>query len=232
MFKRRSYKKELLDQENIPREALFQNLKELEIINSFLGGHSISIRGLQELLSSYAPPLSLVDIGCGGGDSLKAIARWLENKKISVRLRGIDLKPDCIEYAKSNCRLHDQIRFYTCDFREIFSSAEPVHIIHAALFCHHFTEEELIGFIQLCSDHKAVFMINDLERNPFAYYSIAFLTRLFSKSYLVKNDAPLSVLRGFKKQEWDSILKKAGMKKYIIRKCWAFRHLVIIYPNE
>jgi hypothetical protein len=55
------------------------------------------------------------------------------------------------------------------------------------------------------------------------------LTRLFSKSYLVKNDAPLSVLRGFTKKEWLKYLKKAGATHYAVKWKWAFRHQIIVY---
>ena len=72
------------------------------------------------------------------------------------------------------------------------------------------------------------FFINDLHRHPFAYYSIRILTSLFSKSYLVKNDAPLSVLRGFKKKELSALLDKAGISNYTIQWKWAFRWLVIV----
>ena len=70
------------------------------------------------------------------------------------------------------------------------------------------------------------FFINDLHRNTLAYYSIRILTRWFSKSYLVKNDAPLSVLRGFKKNEWEAIMQQAGIQHYSIEWKWAFRWLI------
>jgi hypothetical protein len=55
------------------------------------------------------------------------------------------------------------------------------------------------------------------------------LTSIFSKSYLVKNDAPLSVLRGFKKKEWFAILQQAGATNYSVKWKWAFRHLITVY---
>lgn len=171
-----------------------------------------------------------MDIGCGGGDSLKTISMWAKQNKRQIHLHGVDLKQDCISYAANNC-CSDNIHFQCRDFRDAFTE-KPVDIVHAALFCHHFTETEIIEFIQLCKEHQAIFVINDLERNSIAYYFIKWLTRIFSKSPLVKNDAPLSVLRGFKKTEWISILQKAGIKNYHIQNRWAFRHLIIIYPNE
>ena len=230
MFSQRSHKKELLDEPNIPKDLLYRNLVELEFINKYLGGHSISIKGIKTLVVDYSKTYTIADIGCGGGDSLKAIAAWSKKENYKVNLLGVDLKEACINYAKINCSEYT-MNFLCEDFRTTFSSATPIDIVHASLFCHHFTENEIIEFIQLCSKHKAIFVINDLERNPIAYYAIKLLTKLFSKSPLVKNDAPLSVLRGFKKVEWQAILKKSGIKKYSIKNRWAFRHLVIIYPN-
>jgi hypothetical protein len=71
------------------------------------------------------------------------------------------------------------------------------------------------------------FFINDLHRHPLAYYSIKWLTRLFSKSYLVKNDAPISVERGFIKKEWENLCAMAGIKPLSIQWQWAFRHLIV-----
>jgi hypothetical protein len=70
------------------------------------------------------------------------------------------------------------------------------------------------------------FFINDLHRHWMAYYSIKLLTRLFSKSYLVKNDAPLSVHRGFKKKEWNAIFTEAGIRNFSCKWRWAFRWLI------
>jgi hypothetical protein len=72
-------------------------------------------------------------------------------------------------------------------------------------------------------------IVNDLERNPIAYYAIKWLTALFSKSYLVKNDAPLSVARGFKKREWLAMIQEAGATRYSVKNKWAFRHEIIVY---
>lgn len=232
MFNQRSYQKELLDETNIPKDLLYQNLKELEFINKYLGGHAISVNGLKKITNDKSKIYTIMDIGCGGGDSLKAIANWSKKEGYNINLNGVDLKEDCIAYAKNNCSNYDSINFSCKDFRNAFFEQVPVNIVHASLFCHHFTETEIINFIKLCSKNKAIFVINDLERNLIAYYSIKLLTKLFSKSPLVKNDAPLSVLRGFKKTEWISILQKSGIENYTVKNRWAFRHLVIVYPNE
>jgi hypothetical protein len=46
---------------------------------------------------------------------------------------------------------------------------------------------------------------------------------------MVKNDAPLSVLRAFSRDDLNTILTNAGIKNYQIRWRWAFRWQVIVY---
>lgn len=223
MFKNRSHKKELLDEENIPLKDLERNLYELHIINQWLGGYRVSLNSIKKILK---PGFVLADIGCGGGDTLKKISNQFPDKNLSFY--GIDLKPGCINYCIQN-KNNPALTFITDDYKNIFKHVPSVNILHAALFCHHLTEEEIIGLIRFARANKSILVINDLERNPIAYYAIKLLTALFSKSYLVKNDAPLSVLRGFTSKEWRAMIEKSGSTKFSVTNKWAFRHEIIIY---
>jgi hypothetical protein len=71
-------------------------------------------------------------------------------------------------------------------------------------------------------------IINDLHRSRIAYYSIKALTLMFSRSYLVKYDAPLSVARSLTRKEWKQILKTANISRYSIRWRWAWRWEIVI----
>jgi 2-polyprenyl-3-methyl-5-hydroxy-6-metoxy-1,4-benzoquinol methylase len=227
MFETRSDKKELLDAEFIPEADLFQNLKELNTINTLLGGYSISKSALLKILKKGGS-YSIVDIGSGGGDTLKYIYKWAKQKGYALTLHGIDLKETCINYSVKN-QPNDAINFICDDYRNVYSRLKNVDIIHACLFCHHLSNEQIIELIRFAINNKATLVVNDLERNPVAYYAIKILTKLFSNSYLVKNDAPLSVLRGFKKTEWLEVLKASGAKNYSVKNKWAFRHEIIVY---
>lgn len=229
MFRHRSLEKELLDRDDIPAADLFQNLRELDFINHWLGGYNISFNALKRVLQK-GKQYTLVDIGCGGGDTLKRIANWNRKTGFALDLYGVDLKPDCIAYAGENLK-SSGVALICDDYRNTYRYLQKVDIIHACLFCHHLTDDDLKELVQFALSNRAILVINDLERNPVAHYSIRLLTRLFSKSYLVKNDAPLSVLRGFKKKEWLDILKQSGATRFSVRNKWAFRHEVIVYGN-
>jgi ubiquinone/menaquinone biosynthesis C-methylase UbiE len=89
----RSYKKELLDEKGIPFGILEKNLREIDLVNSLLGGHRVTLLGLKMLMDEPLRTYHIADIGCGNGGTLKRIARWARKKKINVKLTGIDINP-------------------------------------------------------------------------------------------------------------------------------------------
>lgn len=227
-FTQRSYEPELLDSPNIHRELLFRNLRELDFINRTLGGHSISLSGIKQLLTDKSKTYHIIDIGCGGGDAMKEIARWAERHEYKVVLTGVDMNADCIDFTKKACDAFSNITGVVMDYRDFLKENKNIDIIHCSLFCHHLKDDELIELFGYMNKHARVgFVINDLERHWFAYYSIKILTRMFNGSALVKNDAPVSVLRGFKKQELESLLKKAQVQNADVAWEWAFRYLIV-----
>jgi 2-polyprenyl-3-methyl-5-hydroxy-6-metoxy-1,4-benzoquinol methylase len=231
VFEKRSEQKELLDQQQIPVNDLYRNLHELDVINRLLGGHAVTLAGLEALNLDKNKTYTILDIGSGGGDTLKAIASWAEKKGLQLNLTGVDLKRDCINYAEDFCKNYPNIRFIQSDYRDVVNEGTLYDIIITSLFCHHLTGAELVSLFSWAATHAQIaFVMNDLHRNPLAYYSISWLTLFFSRSYLVKNDARLSVLRGFKRNELLLILRQAGIPEdsFNLQWKWAFRWLLII----
>jgi 2-polyprenyl-3-methyl-5-hydroxy-6-metoxy-1,4-benzoquinol methylase len=233
-FQHRSYQKELLDGGNIPFVHIRQNMRELDSINHYLGGHRITLSGLKTLLKSVSASeaIDIVEIGSGGGDNLRVIKEWARHQGRSVVLTGIDFNEECTAYAQSQPK-NMGIRFIHSDYREVLFPAKP-HVIFSSLFCHHFSDDELVFMLQWMQQNTQLgFFINDLHRHPLAYYSIKGITQLLSQSYLVKNDAPLSVQRGFIKEDWERLFAKAGIAPYNCRWKWAFRWLVTyLHPHD
>lgn len=227
---KRIYTKELLDSNDIPFADIKRNMQELTIINNLLGGHAITIDGLQQLIRNEKE-IIICEIGCGGGDNLAAISKALTRKHIAHKCVGIDIKKECIDFARQNPSNNFIAEWIVSDYCSVSFKQKP-DIIFSSLFCHHFTEFELQQQVQWMQVNSNIgFFINDLHRHEIAYYAIKLLTRLFSRSYLVKNDAPLSVARGFKKNEWQKILSGSGITNYSINWKWAFRYL-ILYRHE
>jgi 2-polyprenyl-3-methyl-5-hydroxy-6-metoxy-1,4-benzoquinol methylase len=228
----RSSEIEIMDDLQISGEVVGQTLKELNTINKLLGGNFVTLRGIQELISrqdNEVKEIRIADMGCGGGDILKQIALWAKRKGIAVKLTGIDANSSIIKYARSNTSEFDNIDYLQLNVFELESVKNEYDIIISTLFLHHFTESECIRLLNSwLKIAKIGVVINDLHRHPFAYYSIKYLTELFSKSSMVKNDGPLSVKRAFSKNDLHRILSNAGISEFTVTWNWAFRWKLVI----
>lgn len=232
-FAQRSTEKELMDDLDCSGPVLEQTLRELKTINRWLGGNHVTTEGLEELTRSFPQAsYSIVDLGCGGGDMIRIMHSWAEKRKIKAEFTGIDANRNIIELAKVRQKHLSHVQWEVCNvFDEEFTSKQT-DIATCTLFTHHFTDHELVDLlVAIRKKTKLGCVINDLHRHPFAFHSIRVLTRLFSKSPMVQNDASLSVLRSFSRKDWENILFKAGIENFRIRWFWAFRWQICIKFN-
>jgi len=230
-FTKRSDQIEIMDDLLCSGEVVNQTLRELEFINHWLGGNHVTIRALNKLLKNHdrSHEITIADLGCGSGDMLRLIDRWATKNNFNVKLIGIDANPHIIAFAKNRSLDFPKIEFKALDiFSEEFQNLR-FDIVIGTLFYHHFSNDLLTNFFDRLKHHVTLgLVINDIHRHPLAFYSIKFLTGLFSKSSMVKFDAPLSVLRAFTKKEIVKILEGAGLKDFSIQWAWAFRWQVVV----
>jgi 2-polyprenyl-3-methyl-5-hydroxy-6-metoxy-1,4-benzoquinol methylase len=227
-FSARSQDIEIMDDLNCEGEVVNQTLRELEIINRLLGGNDVTIDGLSKLVKSKKQKIKIADLGCGSGEMLRLIYRWARKNSIDVELTGYDANPFIVQYATNHTPNSYNIKFRATDiFSEEFSN-EKFDVIVGTLFFHHFTNEQLSFFFrQIQSQVSLGFIINDIHRHWLAYYSIKALTKVLSRSEMVRNDGPLSVLRAFSKKDLQLIMEKAMVENYSLRWMWAFRWQII-----
>jgi 2-polyprenyl-3-methyl-5-hydroxy-6-metoxy-1,4-benzoquinol methylase len=232
-FRHRSDKTELLDAFDIPRVILFQNLHELDILNRRLGAHAITIQGIKKLVTDKNKTYHIADLGCGSGDTMKYIADWAKANDYKVKLTGIDMNADAIDFLHHHCIGYSEIRGVVSDYRDFLKTPGTFDIVHCSLFCHHLKDNELFElFGWLKHNVQSGFVINDLQRNRMAYYCVQFLTHILNGSRLAKNDGPISVLRGFKLNELKALLQKAQIKNYTIARRFGFRYLVVAKTQD
>jgi hypothetical protein len=70
------------------------------------------------------------------------------------------------------------------------------------------------------------FFINDLHRHWLAYGFIHGFPRVFGFNRMICNDAPLSVARGFRADEWPELAHRASLdtSRLRVKWHWAFRY--------
>ncbi|RAW03206.1 methyltransferase domain-containing protein [Pseudochryseolinea flava] len=231
-FNVRSDELEVMDDLNCAGEVVRQTLHELEVINTWLGGNAVTMDGVKKLFKNIATQKEIViaDLGCGRGDMLLSIDRWALRNGYRVKLLGFDANPNIVAEARSHARSNPRITFEVLDIFSARFQELQFDVVTGTLFYHHFTSDQLAAFFTALRKRvKIGILVNDIHRHPLAYYSIKLLTGWFSRSPMVKADAPLSVMRAFHKHELKEIFSAAGFRHVEIRWKWAFRWQVIAH---
>ena len=225
----RSNKTEIMDDFTMKGELLRDTLDKLGKINKLLGGNSVTLNGIRQLLEGKPKDktYAIIDLGCGHGDILRLIADFGRKEGFNFQLIGIDANQDAIDYASELSVEYSELSFKNKDiFSEDFQNMN-YDIALATLFLHHFKTDELEVLLkQLASRAKLGLVINDLHRSEIAYGLFKLLSLVISNQMII-DDGLTSILRAFKRKDLENLAQKLNLKSEIRWK-WAFRYQWLI----
>ena len=229
----RTDNEEIMDDFSIDGPLLNDALDKLATINKLLGGNGVTLSGLKILLKNHPKdiPITIIDLGCGGGDILRAIADYGKNEGYNFELIGVDANKNATDYATTLSADYDNIKFAYVDvFSEEFKRMD-YDIVITTLFLHHFKENQLLELMShLLKKAKLGMVVNDLHRHRLAYYLFKLIT-IPVKNKMIIEDGLTSVLRGFKRFELESLSKKLSAN-YQLKWKWAFRYQWVLTSYE
>ena len=229
----RTDEEEIMDDFSIDGPILNDALDKLAIINKLLGGNIVTLNGLKKLLKNQPKTklITIVDLGCGGGDILRAIAKYGKNEGYNFQLIGVDANKNASDYAASLSIDYENIKFLHVDvFSEEFKTMH-YDIVITTLFLHHFKEAQLLQLLNhLLKITTIGIVVNDLHRHRLAYYLFKLIT-IPVKNKMIIEDGLTSVLRGFKRKELVDLSKQMN-SSYQLKWKWAFRYQWILWSSK
>lgn len=231
--KYRTDAQEIMDDLDYQGPILHDALDKLAKINQWLGGNKVTLDGIEEILKSHPKHklITIIDLGCGGGDMLRQVSRFGIENGYQFLLIGLDANQHTINYARQSSKAYDNVEFKVIDvFSEEFKTLK-YDLVIATLFFHHFKTEELKSFLKSILKKASLgVVVNDLHRHRLAYYLFKCLCITISNKTIIE-DGLTSVLRGFKKQELIHISKELKTN-YKIKWKWAFRYQWLLKQNR
>ena len=113
----RSSETEIMDDFTMEGVLFRDTLDKLKTINRFLGGNSVTIKGLKKLLKNQSKnkTITIIDLGCGNGDMLRYLSKFGRKNNYSFKLIGIDANYEAIKYAKELSKEYSELSFSTID---------------------------------------------------------------------------------------------------------------------
>jgi SAM-dependent methyltransferase len=240
-FSVRTQGEEWMDDLAVAGKPLTAALDELRVVNRYLGGYAATLSALGPWLKSRAGTKTrMLDVGTGVGDFPEMIVRWAARQKpaIDVQITAIDANPATVAFARESLQrrlpgeLAQKITVECADAMDLPYPDQSFDVAMAAMFLHHFpgsSAVDVVKSMRRVARHGV--LINDLHRYPLAYFGIKTLTHILPASPMVRHDGPLSVLRGFKRDELAEIGREAGLTGFDVRWHWAFRWVLSSVGN-
>jgi SAM-dependent methyltransferase len=222
-FKKRSYQLERIDTGNYSPLEYEACLIELQRVNRWLGDtRALSNSLLKELSQSGLKRFSVLDVGAGSGELLRAVSAWAQENGKHAQLVGLELNPRSAKaiQEESGRAIHS----VNADALQEPFLSEAFDYSICSLFTHHLTEDQIVRLFKELSrlTRRRIFVI-DLHRHPVAYFLYTTVAKLFLHTSLIREDGALSILRSFKKDELERLAKSAGLRNVRVTRSFPFR---------
>ncbi|WP_416909334.1 MAG: methyltransferase domain-containing protein [Polymorphobacter sp.] len=207
MLTARATTPELMDDAALAPDVYARVLNDLARVNTWTRARPPTLDWLARA-SAGLDDYSLIDIGFGQGDMLRAVARAAARRGQRARLTGYDLNPKSAAVARAAAGSLD-IDFVTGDAR----AGERPDFIISSLVAHHMGDGELVAFLRwMDGTARRGWLINDLHRHWVAHRGYQLLSAVMGVHEIVRHDGALSVRRAFTRAEWGRLLAAAGVK--------------------
>jgi 2-polyprenyl-3-methyl-5-hydroxy-6-metoxy-1,4-benzoquinol methylase len=227
---RRSGEAEWLDGADLPPEELERVLRDLARFNGVMLGHRPVLAWLRSAVKAASKSaiksgtksetLTLIDVGCGYGDLLRAIRRWADRRKLAMRLIGVDLSAETIRIAQRATGAHEGIEYHAADIFAFDAGVRPDFIV-SSLLTHHMSDAQIVQFLRWMErTAQSGWFIYDLQRHAVPFYFIGLMGRLTRLHRMVIHDGRISVARSLTKREWLARLAEAGIERDSVRLRW------------
>jgi SAM-dependent methyltransferase len=226
----RSAELEMMDLPGQPRELLAGNLRDLRILNRYLGSYRSVLGGLTRLLREQnLRSFTLLDIGTGSADVPAAIAQWARRRNIAARINAVERDSITVEQAMGHTKSLREITIVRGDALAPPFRSGSFDFILASQLLHHFPDEQIIALLRTWARlARRAIIVSDLLRHPLAYHGIRLLTRGFTRNPMTRVDAPLSVRRACTLAEWGELIRRADIGTFRIQRVFPFRVLGVI----
>ena len=217
-FARRSTQAEYFDLHGRSEVAILEAYRELNRMNRIFR----FTRPFEELLPSWlgnarCARLEILDVGAGTGLLAENLTEWARERDWTWRFTNLDSNPTAIRH----CAMP---RTVSGSCLSLPFADDSFDLVVASQMTHHLSDEEVVIHLREAwrVTRDAVF-ICDLHRNAGLYSMLWLSTLLLRLNGGVREDALLSVKRGFREPELSGLALKAGLTSANVKLSWGTR---------
>ncbi len=225
MFDQRSIQLERIDTGDYTSEEYDNFLIDIRRINRLLGdSRALKNSMLQDIGKKKLKEFSVLDVGAGSGELLRVCGEFAKRQNLRAELFGLELNKQSAQAMRIESANYKNIHVIRGDAFRLPFAEDSFDYVISSLFLHHFTDEAAMQILREMKRlaRQNVYVI-DLERNAASHFLYTKFVGLFLRSDLTKQDGALSILRGFKKNELETLAEKADYKEIVVQRHFPYR---------
>jgi ubiquinone/menaquinone biosynthesis C-methylase UbiE len=211
-----------MDAPGLPEAEVEDAYRVLRRVNKQLGNlRTIRLEFLRFLREDFAETsrstISILDLGTGSGDIPQALRQI--RPELELRIIALDRDPTAVASAYQRA-----LEVVQGDALKLPFDDQSIDLVIAVKFAHHFhgpALDLLLDEMARVARHRVVIL--DIRRHWLAYHGFRAWSLIFTKNRLVRHDGPLSVLRGFTRDELLATAKPFSRFDWIVRSYFGFQ---------
>jgi trans-aconitate methyltransferase len=211
---------EMLDRPS-PLADLAESLADIARLNALFGGRRITLTHVKRLLAR-APReqvITVLDVGTGGADIPRALARWGRRAGRRLRIVALDRDPAMLALARRATAAYPEIVLVQGDALALPVRPRSIDIVISALTLHHLEPAPARRYLrEMDAAARLGLVVNDLARSRVAYAVVWLATRALTRNRMSRHDGPLSVLRAYTPAEVRALCGQAGLVAVRVRR--------------
>lgn len=226
-FSQRNTETEFMDDPGLHKDLLMDVFDDISRSNNYLGGTGITLQAVTHIIAAKPNiQYTILDVGCGDGSMLRALANYARKHQYKLRLIGMDMSSTAVAIAKERSADYDEISYLVQDVLNLGDVKISCDILLCTLTLHHFSNQQIPVFLKTFSKITSdTIVINDLQRSRLAFYLFKVFSAIFIKTKIAKQDGLTSIQSGFTKEELKQFAKALPAFQHRIRRKWAFRYV-------
>lgn len=219
---------EEMDRPDCDERKLERTYRQFPLINWAVSGwRGVYRRQLRPLLRPNGPN-SLLDIGSGGGDIPRAIAKWAARDGIPLDITAIDPDERAHAFAVSRPKV-DGLVFHRAFSSELVAQGRSFDLVTSNHLLHHLDAAQLAALLsdsqQLC---RRAAIHNDIRRSPLAYGFFSVGTLPFFPGSFIREDGLTSIRRSYTSDELQQLVPRG----WTVSTKRPFHHLLNYRPQS
>jgi SAM-dependent methyltransferase len=232
VFNSRATTTEFIDLPDCDAALAAASYRFMETVNFRFGGIQIVQRFLAvEASKRHAgKPLRILDIGSGSCDIPLAVSRWARKFGIPLHFTCLEIAEHAADIARGQIAIAGDTAVQLLQQDAFtYQPSEPYDCAVSSLCFHHFSNAQILTLLQrLRGFVLSSVLINDLRRSRLASLAAAVLLNCAGSPAGVRHDTLLSIRRGFKIDELNTLLQKLDSVTVSVEPARWFRIAAII----